>query len=176
MTADLRNIVVCPSCGSENIEGADSCERCTMDLSGIDVPESVQVVSESDLNISISAVRMTRPKTVAPMQTVREAIAEMKGDPSGAVVVVDSGQVAGIFTDRDVLKKAAARSAILDEPVALYMTPDPVVLREDDTMAYALNKMGDGGFRHIPVVRDGELVGMITVRDIMSWVLGRYFD
>jgi CBS domain-containing protein len=56
------------------------------------------------------------------------------------------------------------------------MTPDPVVLREDDTMAFALNKMGDGGFRHVPVVRDGELVGMITVRDIMNWVLGRYFD
>ena len=176
MTTDLRNIVICPSCGTENIEGSDACELCTMDMSGIDVPESVQVVSESDLNVSISAVRMTRPRTVAPMQTVRDAVLEMKGDPTGAVVVVDSGKVVGIFTDRDVLKKAAARLAVLDDPVAYYMTADPVVLREDDTMAFALNKMGDGGFRHIPVVRDGELVGMITVRDIMSWVLCRYFD
>ena len=45
MTTDLRNIVICPSCGTENIEGSDACERCTMDLSGIDVPESVQVTS-----------------------------------------------------------------------------------------------------------------------------------
>ena len=176
MATDVKNIVVCPSCGFENIEGTDACERCTMNLSSIDVPESVQVVSESDLNISISAVRMTRPRTVAPMQTVRDAIAEMKGDPTGAVVILDEGKVVGIFTDRDVLKKAAARHGVLDEPVAYYMTPDPVVLREDDTMAYALNKMGDGGFRHIPVTRDGDLVGMITVRDIMNWVLGRYFD
>ena len=176
MATDVKNIVVCPSCGFENIEGVDACERCTMDLSSIDVPESVQVVSESDLNVSISAVRMTRPRTVAPMQTVRDAIAEMKGDPTGAVVILDEGKVVGIFTDRDVLKKAAARQGVFDEPVAYYMTPDPVVLREDDTMAYALNKMGDGGFRHIPVTRDGDLVGMITVRDIMNWVLGRYFD
>jgi len=51
-----------------------------------------------------------------------------------------------------------------------------VVLRDDDTMAMALNKMGDGGFRHIPIVRGGELVGMITARDVMGWVLGKYFD
>jgi CBS domain-containing protein len=56
------------------------------------------------------------------------------------------------------------------------MTPDPVVLRDDDTMAMALNKMGDGGFRHIPIVKSGELVGIITARDVMSWVLGKYFD
>jgi CBS domain-containing protein len=176
MSVDQRNIVICPSCGFENIEGVDTCERCTMDLRSIDVPESVQIVSESDLNVSISQVRMTRPRTVAPTLTVRDAIAEMRGDSTGAVVVVDGAKVVGIFTDRDVLKKAAARDGVLDEPVAYYMTQDPVVLREDDTMAHALNKMGDGGFRHIPVVRDGELVGMITVRDIMSWVLGRYFD
>lgn len=176
MSVIQRNIVICPSCGAENIEGVDVCERCMSNLSSLDVPESTQVVSESDLTVPISTVRLTRPRTVNPTQTVRDAIGEMKSDPAGAVVVVDQGKVVGIFTDRDVLKKAAARDGVLDEPVAYYMTPDPVVLREDDMMAVALNKMGDGGFRHIPVVRNGELVGMVTVRDIMSWVLGRYFD
>jgi CBS domain-containing protein len=176
MTVDQRNIVICPSCGTENIEGSDSCENCTMDLRSIDVPETGQMVSESDLNVSIATVRMTRPRTVAPEQSVREAIGLMKGDPTGAIVVLDEGRVVGIFTDRDVLKKAALREGAMDEPVSSYMTPDPVMLREDDTMAHALNKMGDGGFRHIPVVRDGELVGMVTVRDVMNWVLGRYFD
>ena len=176
MALEQRNIVVCPSCGAENIEGVDSCESCLMDLRSIDVPETVQVVSESDLNVSISSVRMTRPRAVNVSQTVRDAIAEMRTDPAGAVVVLDGGRVAGIFTDRDILKRAAGRPGVLDQPVATYMTKDPVVLREDDTMAHALNKMGDGGFRHIPVVREGELVGMITVRDVMNWVLGRYFD
>ncbi len=176
MVAKQENIVICPSCGAENIEGADNCERCLSDLRSIDVPETTQVVSESDLIIPISSVRMTKPGVVAPTQTVREAVATMKDDPTGAVVVVSEGKTVGIFTDRDVLKKVAAKAGALDEQVGRYMTPDPVVLREDDTMAYALNKMGDGGFRHIPVTRDGELVGMITVRDVINWVLGRYFD
>ena len=176
MAVKQQNIVICPSCGFENIEVVDLCERCMSDLSSIDVPESVQLASESDLLISISAMRITRARTVTVTQTVRDAIAEMRDDPAGAVVILENGKVAGIFTDRDVLKRAAAREGILDEPVARYMTHDPVVLREDDTMAYALNKMGDGGFRHIPVVRDGDLVGMVTVHDIMNWMLGRYFD
>lgn len=176
MVAKQENIVICPSCGAENIEGADNCERCMSDLRSIDVPETTQIVSESDLLIPISSVRMTRPRTISAAASVREAVAAMKDDPTGAVVVVNEGKTIGIFTDRDVLKKVAAKPGALAEPIAGYMTHDPVVLREDDTMAYALNKMGDGGFRHIPVTRDGELVGMITVRDVMNWVLGRYFD
>lgn len=176
MVAKQENIVICPSCGAENIEGADNCERCMSDLRSIDVPETTQIVSESDLLIPISSVRMTRPRTISAAASVREAVAAMKDDPTGAVVVVNEGKTIGIFTDRDVLKKVAAKPGALAESITGYMTHDPVVLREDDTMAYALNKMGDGGFRHIPVTRDGELVGMITVRDVMNWVLGRYFD
>lgn len=176
MSIEQRNVVICPSCGSENIEGVDTCENCMMDLRSVDVPESTQVVSESDLTLPVSMARVTRARTVAPTQTVREAVDAMKADPSGAVVVMDGATVTGIFTDRDVMNRVAGRDGVMDEPIARYMTPDPVVLREDDMMAVALNKMGDGGFRHMPVMREGELVGMITVRDVMSWVLGRYFD
>jgi len=176
MVARHENVVVCPSCGAENIEGVDSCDRCLSDLTSVDVPETTQVVSDSDLVVPISSVRMTRPRTVAPDDAVRHAIAVMRDDPTGAVVVVAGGKTVGIFTDRDVLKKVAIVDGALDEPVERYMTADPVVLREDDMMAFALNKMGVGGFRHIPVTREGELVGMITARDVMNWVLGRYFD
>lgn len=175
MSIQQRNVVVCPSCGSENIEGVDTCENCMMDLRSIDVPESTQIASESDLTLPVSMARVSRARTVAPTQTVRETIDAMKDDSSGAVVVMDGITVAGIFTDRDVMIRVAGRE-VMDEPIARYMTPDPVVLREDDMMAVALNKMGDGGFRHMPVLREGELVGMITVRDVMSWLLGRYFD
>src|SRR5690349_5369062 len=140
MTVERRNVVICPSCGFENIEGVDACERCTMNLSSIDIPESTQLVNESDLNIPISAVRMTRPRVVSPTQTVREAVAQMREDPTGAVVVVDKGQTVGIFTERDVLKKVAAQPGAMDASVGSMMTHDPVVLREDDKMAYALNK------------------------------------
>ncbi len=175
MTVDQRNVVVCPSCGAENMEGVDTCESCTMDLRSLDVPEASQVLGEHDLTMPISSMRLTRPKTITPASTVREAIVVMQNDPSGGVVVMEGIEVVGIFTDRDLLKKVAAHPGLLDEPITFYMTPDPVVLRDDDMMAYALNKMGDGGFRHIPVVRDGELVGMVTAHDIMAWILGKYF-
>ena len=176
MATEQRNIVVCPSCGAENIEGADECSNCMADLRTIDVPETTQIASESDLTLPISSLRIAKARTVSPDTPVRDAIAQMKEDAAGAVVVVASGTIVGIFTERDVLKKVAGQPHLLGTPVSTYMTHDPVVLRDDDMMAVALNKMGDGGFRHIPVVRNGQLVGMVTGRNVMGWVLGRFFD
>ena len=51
------------------------------------------------------------------------------------------------------------------------MTPDPVVLRHDDTTAVALHKMAVGGFRHIPIVEDGRLVGLIQARNLFKHLL-----
>lgn len=170
------NSVVCPSCGAANIEGVDTCEHCLADLSSIDVPETRQTVSESDLTLPVSSIRFSQPQTVNINASVREAIDAMLQGTSGAVVVLDGTKVAGIFTERDVLKRIAGRPELQGQPISEYMTHDPVVLRDDDMMAYALNKMGDGGFRHIPVTRDGQLIGVVTARDVMSWVLGKYFS
>ncbi|HNM78277.1 MAG TPA: CBS domain-containing protein [Tepidiformaceae bacterium] len=174
MVAKKKNIVLCPSCGFENIEGNDSCEGCLSDLRSVDVPETSQVVSESDLVTPISAVAMARPCTVSIGATVRDAIAKMHQAPSGAVVVVSEGRSVGIFTIRDVLDRTALKPGVLDEPIEAYMTPDPEALNEDDSIAFAINRMGDWGFRFIPVTREGNLVGMITVRDVINWVQGRY--
>lgn len=176
MTVEPTNIVVCPSCGAENIEGVDTCENCLADLRTVDVPDTAQIASESDLNRPIGSIRLSRARSIASSATVREAIEAMRGEATGAVVVMLDARIVGIFTERDVLKKIAGEPARLDDPVTAHMTPDPVVLREDDAMAAALNKMGDGGFRHIPIVRDGQLVAMVTGRDVWAWVLGRYFD
>ena len=176
MAIEQTNVIVCPSCGSENIEGVDTCENCMSDLRSIDVPEREQIANESDLTRPISSVRLSRPRSVPSTMSVREAVDLMCLDSLGAVVVVDAGKITGIFTERDLLKKIAAQPGAMDAPVSKYMTPDPVLLRGTDMMAWALNKMGDGGFRHIPVTDDGQLVGMVTARDVMSWVLGRYFE
>jgi len=171
------NIVICPSCGFRNIEGTDTCENCQADLRTIDVPEIYQVASESDLLLPVASLRMRLPATVTPSATVAEAVAAMQGDTVGAVVIADGGQVKGIFTERDILKKCAGKAEAASQPVAEYMTHDPVVLRLDDSMAVALNKMGVGGFRHIPIIgEDGTLIGIVTARDVWQWIMGRYFD
>lgn len=176
MAIDQTNIVVCPSCGAENIEGVDTCENCLADLRSLDIPETGQIASPSDLARPISSMRISQLLSVQRSATVAEAIAVMGRDRNGAVVVLDQTAIAGIFTERDVLKKIAGRPERLRERVDIHMTPDPVVLRDDDHMAAALNKMGDGGFRHIPIVRGDRLVGIVTGRDVWAWLMGRYFD
>lgn len=176
MQPERSNLIACPRCGEENIEGSDSCANCLADLSVSGAPASWAPVSETDLMAPLSKLRLRPPATVPTTASVREALALLLGEPGGGLVVVDGGRIAGVFTERDVLKKIAGRVGRMDDPVSRHMTKDPVVLRVDDSMAVALNKMGIGGFRHVPVTRDGDLVGLVTARDLMSWAMGQYFD
>ncbi len=175
MANDPRNIIICPSCGTENIEGADTCSHCTADLRSVDVPESTQADSDSDLALPVSSIRFEKPQIVAPTATIRETVAAMRVGMTGAVVVMEGDQIVGIITERDLLKRVAGVDGGMTSPVSEFMTKDPVTLRHTDPMAVALNKMGEGGFRHIPITQDHELVGIATARDVMAWVLGKYF-
>jgi CBS domain-containing protein len=173
---ELADLVICPNCGFGNIQGADSCENCLTDLRTLDVPETSQIVSESDLLLPLAEIRLARLAVVEARAPAREAVRLLQQDPGTAAVVLDHDRIVGIFTERDVLTKLAGQPALLGEPVSRFMTPDPVVLRESDTMAVALNKMGDGGFRHIPLVKDGHLTALVTARDVLNWLMSRYFD
>jgi CBS domain-containing protein len=165
-----RDIVSCPRCGADNTRGSDSCEHCQSDLTAFDKTHS------EDLDMVLGSIRCSRATTIPSSATLGEAIAAVSADVTGAVLVIEADRIAGVFTERDILGKAAGPGAPLDAPVTRFMTPDPVVLREDDTIAMALNKMGNGGFRHIPLVRDGKAIGMVTSRDVLQWLMSCYFD
>lgn len=113
------------------------------------------------------------PITVAPSASVRQAIAGMNDHRVGCVLVVDAGRLVGVFTERDVLTKIAAHGRDVDDTlVADVMTPDPECLTLDDGIAYALNMMSVGGFRHIPLV-DAERrpTGVVAMRDIVDYIV-----
>jgi CBS domain-containing protein len=82
------------------------------------------------------------------------------------VLVTEANRLVGIFTDRDAVLKVAGGAAG-SRPIGELMTQDPVVLRHDETIAVAINKMAVGGFRHIPIVEDGRPTGVITARDVV---------
>ena len=89
----------------------------------------------------------------------------MHAEGLDSLLVCDGERLVGIFTDRDAVVKAAGRR--LDSfDVRDFMTPDPVVLRADETLAVAINKMAVGGFRHIPIVEGDRPVGLVAARDV----------
>jgi CBS domain-containing protein len=88
----------------------------------------------------------------------------------GAVLVLDDGRLTGILTERDVLR-AVARGLRDDMRVADCMTAHPETIGPDDTTDHAVVLMLHGGFRHLPVVQGDNLVGVISIRDLVGLVL-----
>ncbi|GBD22776.1 hypothetical protein HRbin29_00420 [bacterium HR29] len=170
------NLVACPLCGEWNIEGADHCENCLADLAALDVPVTAQPGAETEFNTPLTSLRVLRPVVVAPETPVRDVVARLRDEPDTAAVVMRGSTVVGIFTERDVLKRIVGRPERLDDPVERWMTPDPVILRDSDTIAVGLHKMAVGGFRHLPLVHGDELVGVVSGSDLLIWFLIHYFE
>lgn len=168
--------VLCPACKERNLLGDDQCWNCLESLTGIGLPAYADESEPAELNRTLAALRLREPTILPSTATVREAVALLRGDPGGAVIVVEGGNLAGIFTERDVLHRVAGQASVLDQPLATVMTRDPVVLQIEDRMSVVLNKMGVGEFRHVPVLRDGSVVGLVTATDVMRWVLLQFFD
>lgn len=104
--------------------------------------------------------------TVGPDTTVAEAATVMGTHRVGSVLVLDEGLLAGIFTERDVVRAVSRDSGAMSEPVAHWMTPGPQTVAPDETTDEALRRMLDGHFRHLPVMEAGRLVGMLSMRDL----------
>jgi CBS domain-containing protein len=104
--------------------------------------------------------------------SLAEVLRCMREADRGAVLVVTDGKLVGIFTERDVLLKVAGRSIDLEQAiVGELMTPDPVTLPADASVAFALNKMLVEGFRHIPLVDDqGNPTAAVSMRDLIEYL------
>lgn len=138
--------------------------------------EPVPVFGEQMLQAPIRVLEPRLPIVVEPQTTVLEAVTLMQTERVGCVLVARAGKLKGIFTERDVLTRVIGRAVdAAKTPVRKLMTPNPEYLRTSDSLAYALNKMSIGGFRHIPLV-DKSLVpvGVISVRDIVNYIV-RFF-
>ncbi len=102
--------------------------------------------------------------------SVRQAAQLMAEQRIGALLVVEQEEIRGIFTERDALNKVLA--AGLDPettPLSAVMVAHPKTIGADKPLAYALQMMIDGGFRHVPVVdRDGQPIGMVSARDALG--------
>lgn len=108
--------------------------------------------------------------SVEPGETITEVAQRMVERNLGAVLVLEGGRLLGIMTERDLLR-AVARGLHGDAVVADYMTEDPETIEPDDTTQHAAVLMIHGGFRHLPVVERDDVVGILSIRDLMRVVL-----
>ncbi|QID17880.1 CBS domain-containing protein [Nitrogeniibacter mangrovi] len=107
--------------------------------------------------------------TGLPELTVVEAAARMNAAKVGAIMVVDKDELLGIFTERDGLTRVLASNLAADAVcLAQVMTPDPVTITPDRPLGHALHMMHEGGYRHVPVVDNGRVVGMVSARDALG--------
>lgn len=163
--------MICPGCKADNIPGADYCESCGHDLQSLDLPQAQDEFTEHLLNDRLGDLEAEQALVVAPRDPVTLAIHRMQRSGAPCVLVKEGERLLGILTERDVLLKAAGDKMDLNAlTAAQLMTRDPVVLREDDTLAVALHKMSIGGFRHIPIVKNGQVTRVVSIRDVFRHV------
>ena len=164
--------MICPDCKHDNIPGADVCASCGHDLQVLDHPRPEDEFSEHLVNDRLGDIVGKPALVVAPTDPVALAVALMQRDSQGCVLVKQGDKLVGILTERDVLLKAAGEKVDLNALTAgQLMSPDPVALRAEDSLAAALHKMSIGGFRHIPVVDEaGRAMAVVSIRDVFRYV------
>ena len=111
--------------------------------------------------------------TVASDASVSDAAKVMVKGGFGSVIIVHGKMLVGILTERDVLRAAANETDLSTASVEDWMTPDPETAEPDLETEDAAGMMLSRGFRHLPVTQDGALVGIVSLRDVLSARIGR---
>ncbi len=164
--------MICPYCGHNNLDGVDTCEECMHDLSVFDVPRPTGGLQTHLMEDTIAHIPYDRLALVSPNDSVAHAVSRIKTIGIGQAVVVEDDKVVGILTERDLLNKVAGRELDLKKlPVSEVMTKSPETIGERDPIRVVINKMAVGEYRHVPIVRDGRPVGIISAKAVANYIL-----
>jgi CBS domain-containing protein len=163
--------MICPDCHTDNIDGVDTCVSCGADLRNLDLPSPESEFEEHLMHDPLGVVGAREAPGVSPRDPLYLAIHIMQRRGVECVLVWDNDEIVGILTERDILMKAAGEKVDLNAiPVSAIMTRDPVICRDNDTLAIALHKMSVGGFRHLPLVpNDGEAL-VVSIQDLFRHI------
>ena len=108
--------------------------------------------------------------TTQPHRTLAEVAEVLVAKNIGAVVVADvQGRIIGILSERDIVRAVAKRgTAVFNDAVSMHMTAEVTTTSADERVHGAMDKMTDGRFRHLPVIRDEKLVGLVSIGDLVK--------
>ena len=112
---------------------------------------------------------------VAPTDSIEATIRAMRDRRSGCALVTEGGRLRGIFTERDILTRVLTKDVAATEPITSVMTPDPVTVRPDDSVAEVVRRLHAGGHRNLPVVDgQGGLVTVVSVKAVVCYLVERF--
>jgi CBS domain-containing protein len=108
---------------------------------------------------------------VSPLETVYSALKMMADKDVGALLVMENDQLAGVVSERDYARKVVLLGRGSKEtPVREIMNSSPITIRPDCTVDEAMRLIVTNRIRHLPVVRDGKILGMISIGDLVNWI------
>jgi CBS domain-containing protein len=112
---------------------------------------------------------------IRPDMPLTEAIEQMKKDEGGCVIICEeNGSIVGIFTERDLLNKIVGEEIDMNSPVRQFMSQSVETLTTDATIGDAVRMMNEKSYRNIPLVKDGQLIGSISVFDVITYLAETY--
>ena len=118
--------------------------------------------------IQLGDIMTTKVLTASAERPVAEVTSTMVKARVGSAVVLQGSWLAGILTERDVLRAVASGSDLTKSPVSQWMTKDPVTATPDTTTEEAAALMLTNGFRHLPVLEGRRLKGVVSIRDVLA--------
>ncbi len=163
---------LCPSCASRNLEGADECSFCGADLRSVALGSDRGEEEPSAMHLPLTAMDLTVAHAVAPDAPVADAVDLLVEQNIDIVQVVENNQLIGVLSVRDVMTRLGVDyPAKLSRPVREFMTTRVETLPPNAPITFGINKMDVGGYRHVPIVQDGRVVGVASALDMMRYLL-----
>ena len=167
--------IKCPSCGFDNLEGEDRCTQCLHSLMQRDIPHPKK---NDAIQFALMAQAVSDLLTGAdllvckPSDTVQKIVKIFQKEKKNCVLIYDKKKMVGILSNRDLVLRVAGRYKDLSKvTVKEVMTQNPAFVRPEDPLAFAMNKMSLGGYRHVPVLRaDGTPVSILLIKDVLRYL------
>ncbi len=111
------------------------------------------------------------PHAVGPQTSVQDCVRKMNDEKSGAVIIIDGEKLVGIFSERDALSRVLAAGLDPATQVTEVMTKNPTVITPETKVEEAMQIVTEQHIRHLPIVQDGKVLGLVTSADLTHWVV-----
>ena len=140
--------------------------------------DKMKVLDSSTFTKPIKNLRVKKPLTLVRDRTVQDAVTLLNQKRGSCLLITDKNKLVGILTERDIIRKALGKEKDLSKmKVQDIMTPDPQALQPDDSIAFIMNAMHVGGYRHVPIVDEqNRPIATVSVRDILGFIAEQFTE